>query len=94
MGDVRKAANYPHNSKALVLDISGGDQLPGTDNKNPIRAPGETLLMDRSGNWWWSMAWTDVDAYRRFVFPEVKERSNQSCGRDLRRAQRTGGIWS
>jgi hypothetical protein len=73
LGDVRKAANYPHNSKALVLDIAGGDQLPGTDNKNPIRAPGETLLMDRSGKLVVVDGVADVDAYRRFVFPEVKK---------------------
>ncbi len=48
--ELKALDNYTFTTDATVVDIRGGDVLPGGDRKNPLTAPGEILILDRSGN--------------------------------------------
>jgi hypothetical protein len=72
IGDVRKLPGYPQTTEALVLDIAGGELLPGVDPRSPVRAPGATLIMNRSGKLVVTDEVHDVDGYHRYYFPEPK----------------------
>jgi hypothetical protein len=72
-GDLRKYPNYDLHTDGIVLDMFGGEKLPGTgDSKEPIRAPGETLIMDAQGNLVVTDEARDIEGYRRFIVPEPK----------------------
>jgi hypothetical protein len=75
LGDVRMIKDYNLNSEAIVLDIGGGELLPGADplSKDPSdRAPGRSLVLDKNGKLLVNEETTDVEGYRRYYFPEVK----------------------
>jgi hypothetical protein len=72
LGDLRKIPNYQVRTDGIVLDMAGGDNLPGTD-KEPQKAPGETLLLDAEGNLVVTDEADDVVGYRKYIFPEPKE---------------------
>jgi hypothetical protein len=73
-GDLRKIEKYALRTDGIVLDMLGGDVLPGgTDSKERQRAPGETLIMDAEGNLIVADESHDVEGYHQFVFPEPKE---------------------
>jgi hypothetical protein len=74
INDVRKVPGYEMTTNGVVLDILGGEKLPGTaESKEIIRAPGETLIMDANGNLLVTDEARDIEGYRKYVFPEPKE---------------------
>jgi hypothetical protein len=75
MNDLRKVPDYQLQTNALVLDMIGGEYLPGTDSKANERAPGETLIVDAEGNFIATDETTDVEGHRRYIFPEPEESS-------------------
>jgi hypothetical protein len=78
LNDLRKVPEYELKTDGVVLDIAGGEKLPGTaESKEIIRAPGETLIMDASGNLIVTDEARDIEGYRRYVFPEPKEEPNK-----------------
>lgn len=74
LGDVRKIKEYELSTNGVVLDILGGERVPGTaDSKEIIRSPGETLIMDAEGKLLVTDESRDIEGYRKYVFPEPKE---------------------
>jgi hypothetical protein len=74
LGDLRRIEEYEMNTNGVVLDILGGEKVPGTsDSKVTVRAPGETLIMDANGNLHVADESRDVEGYRKYIFPEPKE---------------------
>jgi hypothetical protein len=74
LGDLRKVEGYDLKTDGVVLDILGGDKLPGTENtKEIVRAPGETLIMDANGNLLVTDESRDIEGYRKYIFPEPKK---------------------
>lgn len=73
-GDLRKVEGYELKTDGVVLDILGGEKLPGTAaSKEDIRAPGETLIMDAEGNLLVTDESRDIEGYRKYIFPEPKK---------------------
>jgi hypothetical protein len=72
LGDLRKIEGYAVRTDGIVLDMVGGDNLPGAD-KEPQKAPGETLVLDAEGNLIVTDEADDSVGYRKYIFPEPKE---------------------
>jgi hypothetical protein len=66
--DLKTIDNYPFTTDATVVDIRGGDSLPGGDRKNPLLAPGEVLILDRYGNLQAHNELDEVADYRKSLF--------------------------
>jgi hypothetical protein len=80
LGDLRKIPDYTLQTDALVLDMAGGEYLPGTDRNAPERAPGETLIIDAEGNLIVTDEAIDVEGPRKYIFPEPKEKPMAAAG--------------
>jgi len=52
---------------ALVLDMQGGERLPGGDRNNPLLAPGEMLMVDAMGNLRVQKETEDTEDYRKHM---------------------------
>jgi hypothetical protein len=73
LGDLRKLEGYEMTTNGVVLDILGGEKLPGAaQSKEDVRAPGETLIMDAQGNLVVTDEARDIEGYRKYIFPEPK----------------------
>jgi hypothetical protein len=79
LGDLRKIPKYSLQTGGIVLDMFGGDHLPSNE-KEPEKAPGETLILDAEGNLVVTDETTDVAGYRRYIFPEPKEKKEAAAG--------------
>jgi hypothetical protein len=82
--------DYPIQTDALVVDIRGGDRLPGGTATNPQNSPGEVALIDHSGRLIVINEANDIKAWHRYgkVEPirieEPKPEDSPSSGeRDL-----------
>jgi hypothetical protein len=74
LGDLRKIEGYDLKTDGVVLDILGGERVPGTaESKEIVRAPGETLIMDAEGNLVVTDESRDIEGYRKYIFPEPKK---------------------
>jgi hypothetical protein len=78
--DLRKIPDYAMRTDAVVLDVLGGDYLPGTDRNAPERSPGAALLIDAQGNLHVADEAIDVGQYRRFIFPETEKKTGDTQG--------------
>ena len=82
------AAEYPHpiklvvnkvedinfNVNMMVLDIRGGEPLPGHFDDDPFSAPGEFALLDANGNLVVQNELDDFDRFLRFSYePDEKD---------------------
>lgn len=65
-------ANYSVSTDTVVIDIMGGEKLPG-DRKHEFRAIGEMLLFDTNGNFIIVNEFEDAKAYRHAMFMEDEE---------------------
>lgn len=66
---------HPFETDALVVDIRGGEKLPGGDVKNPIYAPGEIALIDHSGRLVVQSEASDLKLWHRYgkIEPKIEE---------------------
>lgn len=80
LGDVRKVPKREVNMEGVLLDIYGGELLPGSDSKDPVRVPGEALVVDRDGNLRVTDEARDAAGYHRFYFPEPKASKTTAAG--------------
>jgi hypothetical protein len=71
LGDLRKVEGYELKTDGVVLDILGGERIPGAE-KEVVRSPGETLIMDAEGNLVVTDESRDIEGYRKYIFPEPK----------------------
>jgi hypothetical protein len=76
MTPIRRLEGYNFRTDSLVLDIRGGEKLPGGDPRNPLNSPTLALIVDRFGNLEFSSEVEDAEGYRDTLFidptPEKK----------------------
>jgi hypothetical protein len=76
MTPIRRLEGYNFRTDSVVLDIRGGEKLPGGDPRNPQNAPTLALMVDRFGNLEFASEVADAEAYRDTLFidptPEKK----------------------
>ncbi len=67
--------DHTFETDALVVDIKGGEKLPGGDVKNPIFAPGEIALIDHSGRLVVQSEASDLKLWHRYgkIEPKIEE---------------------
>ncbi|HEV7281273.1 MAG TPA: hypothetical protein VGN57_13800 [Pirellulaceae bacterium] len=73
---IRRLAGYNFRTDSVVLDIRGGEKLPGGDPRNPMNSPTLALMVDRFGNLEFASEVEDAEGYRDTLFidptPEKK----------------------
>jgi hypothetical protein len=76
MTPIRRLEGYDFRTDSVVLDIRGGDKLPGGDARNPQKSPMFALMVDRFGNLEMAAEVVDAESYRDTLFidptPEKK----------------------
>ncbi|MFL2870812.1 MAG: hypothetical protein ACJZ8O_08680, partial [Pirellulaceae bacterium] len=71
---VNKVDDINFSINMMVLDIRGGEPLPGHFDDDPFSAPGEFALLDANGNLVVQNELDDFDRFLRFDYdPDVKE---------------------
>jgi hypothetical protein len=60
---------FPLNNQYLVVDMGGGEDLPG-DRKHLVKSAGEYLLVDDRGNFVVRNELDDYEKYRRYTFAD------------------------
>ena len=71
-GSVRLLANEEIRSNALVVDLMGGESVPG-DFKLPVNMPGEILVMQSDGSLSLQNNYDDLRGYRHALLLEDEE---------------------
>ncbi len=63
---------YNFRTDAIVADLEGGELIPAIDRKNdkPLKAPGELLIFDASGNLHVQNETDDIENYRVLLLPK------------------------
>lgn len=76
MTPIRRLEGYNFRTDSIVLDIRGGEKLPGGDARNPMKSPTMALMVDRFGNLEFAAEVADAESYRDTLFidptPEKK----------------------
>ena len=71
-GSVRLLVNQEIRSNALVVDLMGGELVPG-DFKLPVNMPGEILVMQSDGSLSLQNNYDDLRGYRHALLLEDEE---------------------
>jgi hypothetical protein len=68
---------YNFRTDAIVADLDGGEVIPPLDRKNdePLKAPGEMLIFDATGNLYVQNETDDIESFRRFLLPKPDEKA-------------------
>jgi len=71
---IKRIPEYQFKTDALVLDMRGGQMLPGSDKENVISAPGEFLVIDADGRLHAQNELDDMDEFRlKLLMPDEEE---------------------
>jgi len=72
--DVVEFKDYKFQTNAIVADLMGGESIPKRDKKSsdPLKAPGELLVVDAEGNLHVQNETDDIEDFRRLLVPEPK----------------------
>jgi hypothetical protein len=75
-------AKYPFRTRAIVVDMIGGDKIPPINrrNENPLESPGELLIFDAAGNLHVQDESRDVEGYRRYLVPKPEVKKTTPMG--------------
>jgi len=65
---------------ALVLDMRGGERLPGGDRSNPLLVPGEMLMVDTMGNLRVQKEIDDTETYRKHMLIDDAPPADDGAG--------------
>jgi len=69
--EFKRLENHPVNTGELVLDVRGGEDLPGSTDLDVLHAPGEVAALDATGNLIVRNELDDWETYDKFA-PPVK----------------------
>jgi hypothetical protein len=64
--------DFRFNTQRFVLDFRGGEELPGSTEEAPLRAPGEYVLVDANGDFFVRNELDDWEAFERYKMPEIE----------------------
>lgn len=71
---IKRIPDYHFKTDAIVLDMRGGQPLPGSDKDNVISAPGEYLVIDGDGQLHAQNELDDMDEFRlKLLMPDEEE---------------------
>jgi hypothetical protein len=65
--------DYSMKTDGLVVDVRGGERLPGGDSKNVLHAPGEMALIDEKGRLVVMSEYDDIKLWHRYGKVEPKK---------------------
>jgi hypothetical protein len=75
----KELKDFAFNTNCVVLDFRGGENLPvtpsgdGKEDEEPLKAPGEFVFVDDSGQIFVRNELDDLDAFKRYSPPEEKK---------------------
>lgn len=94
---IKRIPEYQFKTDALVLDMRGGQMLPGSDKENVISAPGEFLVVDADGQLHAQNELDDMDEFRlKLLMPDEEELEPEDgnvYGDDFGTGEAGGGVY-
>jgi hypothetical protein len=80
--EVIDLAKYPFSTRALVVDMQGGERIPPVERKNehPLDSPGELLIFDAAGRLHVQDESRDIEGYRRYLVPKPEVKKPMPAG--------------
>jgi hypothetical protein len=79
LGEKRKIEKYSFQTNAVVADMRGGEEIPVVtgEHSNPMKAPGEILIVDAAGNMRVRDEVDDIEYFHRFIGADEPKETNK-----------------